>query len=115
MSRRGRQGGVLDIAVPEVSRRPEPILIRVVSEEQPVAPHTVDHLARHTFTKGRTPPAATETAVCLDEVVADVRRAVHHDRALASAVIEAFVESLEPKGVAVLADVCVFGREQAEA
>src|SRR5829696_6681013 len=101
-----RRGG----AVAKIPGRIEPVLVGIVGEHDPLAADAIDDFAGHTFAQRRASPAAAEAAVLLHEVVADVRRAVHHDRPLTRTVIEAFVESLETQRIPVLADVGVFGQ-----
>jgi hypothetical protein len=66
-------------------------LIGIVREDDPVTADAIDDFAGDSFAQRRASPAAAEPAVLLHELLADVRCAVHHDGALAGAMVEAFV------------------------
>ena len=72
------------------------------------------HLAGDFLADGRASPAAAEAAEGLDGGAADVGSAVHDDGPVEGHVVDAFLETFEPQGVAVAADVGAAGDEEAE-
>src|SRR5678815_3377901 len=85
-------------------RRPEPVLIRIVGEQQSTALDAIDQRPGDGRVEGWATPAPPQSAQGLSRGGADVRRAVHHDRAVTRAVVHAGFEAVEPQRVAVLAD-----------
>src|SRR5689334_21306166 len=107
--------GLWPLAVREVFRLLDPVRIGVVREDEAAALDAIDHFVRDAFAKRGTTPAAAETALRAGELVADVRGAVHHDRALERAIVEPAIETVPTKRVAVLPDIRVFGDVQPHA
>src|SRR2546426_543247 len=99
----------------EELRRFQPRGVGVVREDHAAAPHGVDPLPRPRLAQRRAAKAPAEPSIRLRDAGLDVRRAVHHDRAIARVAVEAGLEPVEPQRVAVVPDVGVRRAEQAEA
>jgi hypothetical protein len=72
-------------------------LIGIIREQQAAALHPVNDFARNGFAERGASPAAAEAPLRAGKRLADVRRAVHHDRALTRPIVEALVEAVEPQ------------------
>lgn len=94
---------------------PKPGLVRIVDEDERAAPDEIDHAVRHFAPQGRAAPAAAETSVGLDEIAADVRRAVDHDGALARQIVDPLLEAPQTQRLAVAPLVALLGQEEPEA
>src|SRR5438477_5502626 len=96
--------GLMLAAICEVLRRLDPPGIWVVREHQSAALDVIDHFADDALAKSGTAPAPTNASLHPRDVVADVGRAVHHDRAVDRVIVESAIETLETQRVAVLSD-----------
>jgi hypothetical protein len=76
---------------------------------------TIDHVPRDGRADRRAAPASAETPVRPDECLADIRRAVHHDGAVARAIVDAAIEPIEPQRVAIPSDVGISRDEEPKA
>ena len=99
----------------EKPRRLQPGRIRIVGEDHAATAHGVDDLPRDRLADRRASPAAAKPSVRFRHAGIDVRRAVHHDGALAGVGVEARFQAVEAERVAVMADVGVGRAEQADA
>ena len=103
------------IAIAQKRRRREPLRIRVVREDKSRFLHAINQVVRNALSKRRAAPASAETPLRARNRFAHIRGTVDHDRAVHRAIVEAGIQPVEPKRVAVLADVRVFRGEKADA